>query len=252
MLERTFIHAQGVGPSTERRLWRAGADSWAAFLARPEHFRLPSGRLALLRAVVEQSPGALEAGDYGFFRSRLPPREHWRALHSFRGRVGYLDIETDGGAECDSITVIGLADARGFRQFVRGENLLEFEEAVEGLAVLVTYFGGGFDLPVLRAAFPRARLDQLHVDLCPTLRRLGFVGGLKAVERQLGIRRPPEVAALSGADAVRLWRGVSWGNPEARDLLLAYNREDVVNLEPLARFAFNALERRCLEAEAPA
>lgn len=247
MLQRTFIHAQGIGPATERRLWRAGADSWETFLAEPARFRLPAGRRELLREVVERSPAALEAGDHVFFRSRLPVREHWRALDAFPGRVGYLDIETDGGADFDDVTVIGLADDRGLRQFVRGENLLDFEEAVEPLAVLVTYFGGGFDLPVLRNAFPRARLDQLHLDLCPTLRRLGFTGGLKSVERQLGIRRSAETAGLSGADAVRLWRRVQWGNPEARKLLLAYNREDVLNLEPLARFAFNALEARCLE-----
>jgi uncharacterized protein YprB with RNaseH-like and TPR domain len=247
MLERTFIHAQGIGPTTERRLWQEGAATWRDFLAAPERFRLPRGRRALLADVVAQSPAALEAGDYRFFRDRLPQREHWRALHAFHGRVGYLDIETDGGADFDNVTVIGLADGRTFRRFVRGENLLDFEEAVDEFALLVTYFGGGFDLPVLRNAFPRARLDQLHLDLCPTLRRLGFTGGLKAVERQVGIARSPETAGLNGWDAVRLWRQAQWGSREALDLLLAYNREDVVNLIPLARLAFRGLEAECLK-----
>ena len=36
MLERTFIHVQGVGPSTEQRLWARGIHTWQDFL---EHGR---------------------------------------------------------------------------------------------------------------------------------------------------------------------------------------------------------------------
>jgi uncharacterized protein len=246
MLERTFCHVQGVGYPTERRLWEQGAETWDAFLADPTRYRVPRTRLAALLQTLTQSRGALARGDYRFFQERLPAREQWRALRAFPGRVGYLDIETDGGTDWDSVTVIGLSDGRTLRQFIRGENLLEFEDALEGVAVLVTYFGGGFDLPVLRRAFPRLRFDQIHVDLCPTLRRLGLGGGLKRVERELGIRRSHETDGLSGWDAVRLWRQWRYGSDEALRTLLAYNGEDVVNLVPLARFAFRELEGRLL------
>jgi len=52
------------------------------------------------------------------------------------------------------------------------------------------------------------------------------------VERQLGIRR--ELADVNGLEAIRLWwRYVETFDLEALDKLLAYNREDVVNLKTL-------------------
>ena len=240
-LPRSFIHTQGIGPSSERRLWAQGADCWEAFLADPTRFRVQRSRLPLLLDTVTRSPAALSRGDHRFFGERLPRREHWRAWKAFPGRVGYLDIETDGGTEYENITVIGWYDGREFRQFIRGENLPDFPDAVEETAVLVSFNGSGFDLPVLRNAFPRLRLDQLHLDLCPTLRRLGYKGGLKFVEYQLGIYRSAETMGLNGWDAVRLWREWVWGSREALDLMLAYNREDVMNMVPLARFAHDTL-----------
>jgi uncharacterized protein YprB with RNaseH-like and TPR domain len=241
MLEKTFVHVHGIGYKTERRLWEQGADCWQSFLADPTRFRVPKPRLPFFMETVERSPEALTGGDYRFFSSRLAVRDHWRALHSFPGRVAYVDIETDGGTEYENITVIGVSDGRTLRQFVKSEDLLEFEEALEGFAVLVTFFGSGFDLPVLRRAFPRMRFDQLHLDLCFTLRRLGLSGGLKAIERGLGLSRSPETARLNGWDAVRLWREWRWGKEDSLRTLLAYNAEDVENMVPLADFAYRRL-----------
>lgn len=244
MLERTFVHVNGIGYQTERRLWEQGADCWSSFLAEPARFRVPRSRLELLEDTISRSPEALARGDYRFFGERLAQRDHWRAWQSFPGRVVYLDIETDGGTDFDSVTVIGLYDGREIRQYVRGENLLDFPEAMEDVALLVTFFGGGFDIPVLKNAFPRVRFDQLHLDLCPTLRRLGLSGGLKSIERQLGIERSRETSGLSGWDAVYLWRQWRYGSEEAREILLRYNAEDVVNMVPLADLAFTGLSNQ--------
>jgi uncharacterized protein YprB with RNaseH-like and TPR domain len=248
MLEQTFVHVNGVGYQTERRLWAQGADCWSTFLSEPSRFQVPRSRLALLEETISRSPEALARGDYRFFCERLAQRDHWRAWTAFPGRVAYLDIETDGGTDFDSVTVIGIHIAGELRQYVRGENLLDFPEALEDAALLVTYFGSGFDLPVLRHAFPRLRFDQLHLDLCPALRRLGMSGGLKHIERQLGIDRSPETAGLGGWDAVRLWRQWRYGSQESLDLLLRYNAEDVVNMIPLADLAYSGLSQLTLTA----
>lgn len=249
MLERTFIHAQGIGPRTERQLWRQGADSWETFLADPDVYKLPVSRRKLLVDTVSRSPVALQQGDFRFFQQRLAQREHWRAFHSFPGRVLYLDIETDGGTDFDSVTVVGVYDGKELRQYVRGENLLDFPEVMENAALLVTFFGGGFDIPVLRNAFPRVRFDLLHLDLCPALRRLGLQGGLKHIERVLGINRSEATSGLVSWDAVRLWRQWRYGSEEARRLLLTYNGEDVVNMVPLANLAYRELVKRVAEDE---
>jgi uncharacterized protein YprB with RNaseH-like and TPR domain len=57
-------------------------------------------------------------------------------------------------------------------------------------------------------------------------------GGLKSVERQLGI--PRVLTEVSGYEAVRLWwRYVDYFDLDALNTLLEYNREDVINLKTL-------------------
>jgi len=62
--------------------------------------------------------------------------------------------------------------------------------------------------------------------------RYNLYGGFKAVEQQLGI--PRRLQGISGWDAVLLWwRYQDYGDQNALELLLQYNREDVVNLKLL-------------------
>ncbi|OLS12120.1 MAG: hypothetical protein RBG13Loki_4278, partial [Promethearchaeota archaeon CR_4] len=85
------------------------------------------------------------------------------------------------------------------------------------------------------------RLPMLHFDLRPLLRKVGFSGGLKAVEIKLGINRGT-LAQVSGDAAVSLWQ--AWrrtGERRYRDTLVAYNIEDTVYLDLLLRHAYNRL-----------
>jgi hypothetical protein len=54
----------------------------------------------------------------------------------------------------------------------------------------------------------------------------------------MGIRRSPETDGLCGWDAVRLWEAACAGEGSALDRLVAYNAEDVMNLEPLMRHVY--------------
>ena len=59
-------------------------------------------------------------------------------------------------------------------------------------------------------------------------------GGLKSVEKQLGIER--RLTDMNGWEAVRLWwRYVESFDLEALNKLLEYNKEDVVNLRILKK-----------------
>jgi hypothetical protein len=244
VLTATFTHAQGIGPTTERRLWDAGVLSWEQALTSPSSaLPLTAPQRALLLPALDASVEALARGDARFFARALAPRDHWRAAPEFMDRVGFLDIETNGGVRPDDITVIGVYDGWESRLYVKGRDLDQFAADSERFAVWVTFFGTGFDLPFLRRRFPTLRFDQLHIDLCPALRRLGFRGGLKRIEEQVGIRRAPEVEGLSGWDAVNLWR--RWRrhrDADALDCLLAYNRADVENLGLLLAFAYGRLK----------
>ncbi len=235
MLSSSFIHGQGVGPSTERRLWRSGAHDWESFLALARRGRLRGSRMARLTEMVKASQAALDTGQIEFFGERLPPSELWRLHGPFASRAAYFDIETTGlSPGVDVVTVVGLFDGRHFQAFVRGQNLDEFPSAAARHALLVSYNGATFDLPFLQATFPDFA-PRAHLDLRYPLARLGYRGGLKEIERRAGIRRPGHLAELSGFDAVRLWHEHVQGDASALDTLLAYTREDVVNLASLAQ-----------------
>lgn len=209
---------------------------------------MPRRVAARVEDELVRSQEALAKGRHHYFAVRLPSREHWRAWPEFRRDVAFLDIETTGlSIGRDAVTVVGIYDGRRKRSFVKGVNLEDLPQALQGKKVLVTFNGLRFDVPFLRRAFPRLPLDQIHVDLMHPLHRLGFYGGLKGIERQLGIERSDETRGLSGFDAVRLWNAYEGGDEDALETLVAYNLEDVVNLEPLAEFAYRALKRLCLE-----
>jgi uncharacterized protein YprB with RNaseH-like and TPR domain len=244
MLTRSFIHLQGVGNTTETRLWRRGATDWDAFLRMRDELGMARGKVDFWGECIEECRERLAGEDSRYFARALAPRDQWRAYPEFRHRILYLDIETTGSGTEDEVTVVGVYDGRELRQYVRGVNLHRFPDEMEECRLLVTFFGSGFDLPVLRRAFPETRFDVLHIDLCHSLKRLGYSGGLKRVETELGIARGDQTAGLSGWDAVRLWEEYRRGSGRSLARLLAYNEEDVVNLERLMQIAYDGLREK--------
>jgi len=248
VLTSTFIHTPGVGLATERSLWEQGATSWATYLEAADRLKVDSHRRYALAETVADSVASLEAGSVDFFARRLPKREHWRALSAFGERIAFVDIETDNGQGGDCVTVIGLSDGFDFYPYVKGDNLGKFARDCQAYDVFVTFNGGPFDIPMIIRRFPSLQpffASKMHIDLCPLLRRLGLTGGLKRIEEELRIRRIPETEGLCGFDAVRLWRIFERGGRSADDalrLLVAYNREDVVNMKLLLDYAIPRLQ----------
>ena len=249
MLPRTFVHINGIGYATERRLWEAGFDTWGALLQSPDQLPFSPARCGLVADIIAESSDRLEDGDFAWFARELHLRDHWRAMPDFQAGIGYLDIETDGSTDENCVTVIGLYDGETVQQFVRGENLLDFPEALAETSILVTFFGSGFDLPVLKRQFPRLKFPQLHVDACWLFRRLGYQGGLKSIERQLGYERSAETQGVDGWAAVRLWREHLAGSREALELLKRYNAEDILSLKPLTEIAFQGMLDHTLDPQ---
>lgn len=239
MLRNSFVHVPGLGLKTEQSLWAQGCHSWNHFLAAPGDFRIGSASRTLAESVVSGSVLALDRLDGRFFADAFNESDVWRVWPDFRPKTVYLDIETDGGQSPDAITMVGLFDGDKFTCLIKGQDLDTYPEVIEQYELVVTFFGSGFDLPMLRRAFPQAKVPRLHIDLCHSMKRLGFKGGLKKIEKQLGLCRGDDVDGLTGFDAIRLWREHLRGRDEALERLVAYNREDVVNLEHLAQVAYD-------------
>jgi len=248
MIRETFVHVAGVGYRTEERLWRCGIRTWDDFPRASLPPRIGHRLARRIEDEIERSAEALRSGRHRYFARKLPLRDQWRAFDAFRRHVVYLDIETTGfSIGRHAVTVVGTYDGRRKRSFVQGDNLEDLPGALRHAQMLVTFNGSRFDVPFLRKAFPRMALGMIHVDVLHPLRRLGFVGGLKAIESEMGIARSDETSGLRGSDAIRLWHAYEAGDDDALDLLLAYNMEDAVNLEPLAEFAYRALRSLCLD-----
>ena len=111
-------------------------------------------------------------------------------------------------------------------------NLHEAHDKLLEYDIIVTFNGKQFDLPFIEYQFSYS-YDFIHLDLRYMLRELGLRGGLKSIEKQLGILRDEEVDGIDGFEAVRLWYRYKRGNQEALNTLLKYNEQDIVNLKTL-------------------
>jgi hypothetical protein len=239
MLKHTFQHIHGIGEKTEKRIWREGVATWEAFLDSHQRLSLPHWQKELACTEIEESLHALERRDAPYFSGKLPSSLHWRLYEEFGQRVAYLDIETNGMAYGDStITVIGVHDGATPRVYVQGHNLQQFARDIEEFTLLVTYNGKQFDLPVIRRELG-VPLQQAHIDLRYPLAALGYKGGLKKIERSVGLEREGPLSLLDGWCAVLLWQYHQQGVPGALETLLRYNLEDVVHLPALLTLVYN-------------
>ena len=238
MLQKTFIHVPGIGLVRERCLWDAGIRTWHDYLASGAELPWNATLIAHTREHLVQSLKAYRDAAWAFFDKRLPSNHKWRAFGDFQDRTLYLDIETTGLTLDDSITIIGTYDGCETKTFVLGRNLREAVEEINRYPILVTYNGACFDIPVIQRQFAAACRNHIHIDLRYPLQRLGYSGGLKGIERTMGIVRSEATRGLDGWDAVRLWQAYLGGSQEALDLLVAYNAEDVRHLKPLMEFVY--------------
>lgn len=239
LLRKSFVHLPGVGARKEAALWAKGITTWSDLLAvAPKHFR--GKRLAEVQASLEESLGRWEAGDLAHFSRALPPSQRWRLIEGAYPEVSYLDIEATGGyPPRGSSTVIGFLHQGVVLQehdFRKKRDLIE--RILAETSLVCSYNGGSFDLPFLSAEFG-IDFDVPHVDLCPWLRRHGFTGGLKAIQKSQIHLHQRASADINGSDAERLWRLHEQGVPGALRTLLTYNAEDVLILPGLLVDAYH-------------
>ena len=244
MLEHTFIHILGIGQKTEQDLWRNNILTWNHYLQNSEAFFSPA-RDAFVRQSLESS---IENRDnIHFFLDRLHPGDVWRIFNNFKDRAAYLDIETTGYYQgIDEITVIGIYDGYTTKTFVQGINLDKFESEITSYELIITFNGSQFDLPFIRRRFPNISLPPAHIDLRFFLRKLGYSGGLKAIEKLFGLSRDSAIDGMDGYEAVLLWREYQWGDEGALERLIKYNTADIMYLKPLMERGYQEMKRQLL------
>jgi len=237
MLKNTFQHIPGIGAITEEKIWDLGILSWDSF-RHPYPDMLPEGKISIIERYLKESEKHLSKNDPAYFSGLIPSGLQWRMFPEFRDLAVYLDIETTGLGYYDSITTIALFDGRSISWYVNGQNLDDFVKDIFKYRLIISYNGKSFDIPFIERFFS-IKLDHAHIDLRFVLSSLGYKGGLKACETALGIDRG-DIKGIDGFFAVLLWNDyLKNKNQKALETLLAYNIEDVVNLEKLMTVAYN-------------
>jgi uncharacterized protein len=251
MLQSTFQHIPGIGERTERVLWKSGCTSWDLFLK--NDYPLPKETKRRIKAGVLESRSRLADLDHVYFRQRLPPKITWRAYNSFKEHACYLDIETTGlSPQYSHVTTVCLHSRKETKNYIAGRNIGELGDDLEKYKFIVTFNGARFDLPFLMTKMG-LRFPHIHLDLCFPLRSLMYTGGLKKIEKELGISRGTD--GVTGLDAVHLWHAYRSGRPvtvagervagdEALDMLVRYNEDDTVNLLTLAEMTVDLMEKK--------
>ena len=188
MLTNTFMHIQGIGIKTEQTLWNTGMTDWdlisstsGLWVSTRLKWRLTTG--------IEESIKHLGENDPAYFSKRLPGNQCWRLFQEFRSSMAYVDIETTGlDRDYNEITTIALYDGHSIRTYVQGDNLSQFVDDIREYRTIVTCNGRCFDAPFIERYF-NMKLPHAHIDLRFILFSLGFRGGLKGCEKQLGMDR---------------------------------------------------------------
>jgi uncharacterized protein YprB with RNaseH-like and TPR domain len=246
-LEHSFIPVEGVGERTERELWRAGCTDWGAF--DPAAVGEKTGER--IDRFVDVATDRLDAGDARFFDEVLPSGGQWRLYEDFRDSTLFLDIETTGlHHDSNRVTTVSLHQDGETTTLVRGDDLSRdtLRAELAGADILCTYNGARFDVPFLETSFD-LEITTPHLDTLYPCRRLDLTGGLKTVERRLGVER--SMPDVDGREAVRLWHEHERGVDGALEKLIEYNRADTRNLQVVVDRVVERLHDATVPEDAP-
>jgi uncharacterized protein YprB with RNaseH-like and TPR domain len=245
MIRNTFSILNGIGERFERRLWKNGILTWDDFINVSDLTFINPYKKSLFDEYLTSALKELTEGNAIYFACTIRRREHWRLFDIFKGEAVCLDIETNGLMPSSGgyVTVVGIYDGYDYRSLINGVDLTpeNLQRELSEYKYLITYYGSAFDIPFLMRTMPGVKFDIPHFDICFGSKRIGLKGGLKKLEMDFGIERDEAVKGMDGYDAVKLWEYTRTGSSEALDLLIAYNKEDTVNLFKIADIIYQRL-----------
>lgn len=234
MIRQSFIFLPKLTRNAEQRIWNHGIKDWNSFIDAKNIPRISQFNKLAYDKHLKNASKALLDYDSSFFNN-MSSADAIRLYDFFKDDAVFLDIETT--SYHGDITVVGLYDNFETKSFVKGFSLDKniLKKQLSKYKLIVTFNGASFDLPVIRKYFGNILPNVPHLDLRHACRRIDLTGGLKLIEKEVGIKRPDNLSTLGGDDAVWLWK--AWkasGEKRYLDTLVAYNEEDIVNLKPLA------------------
>jgi len=249
VITKSFIFLDRVGEKLERNIWEQGIDSWDAFLRSKKVKMISKMRKHYYDRQLMKVQSELYSFNSNYFLDRLPQSETWRLYDFFKEDAVFLDFEISGMGRYDDITVIGLFDGLETKSMIKGVNL-DYDvlrRELRKYELIVTFNGSTFDIPFIKKRYPSLLPDVPNFDLRVACSRVGLSGGLKEIEKKLGIRRSKIIEKMYGGDPFLLWKMFrATGDDYYLRLLVEYNEEDVFNLKKIADYVCEKLKNRLI------
>lgn len=230
MIDQLFLHCPGIGPKSEKQLKESGFKTWDDCLKDSTELPFSGKKRDALLQTLQESKEAYQSHDLEYLIDTFPTREHWRLLAEYHKEATWFDIETSGLSAYDSeVTVISAYRNGRVQSFVYEENLDDFLTLVDDSNLLISFNGNSFDVPFLVQFYNLPDIGCPHIDLRWIAYHQGLDGGLKSIERQLGVQRPGNLSDIDGFEAVRLFhRWQRRGDLRARNKLVQYCEADAI------------------------
>lgn len=250
MIQNTFLFLEKVKKGIERNLYNQGINDWDSFLNENQIKGIGRIRKLYYNRKLLEARKALYHQDSLYFKKMLPSSEYYRLYDFFKDDAVFLDIETTGlDIKNDDITIFGLFDGIETKTMVKGINfnINLLKDELKKYKLIVTFNGASFDIPFINKLYPGLLPDIPNFDVKVIADRLGLNGGLKNIEKTLGIKRNNIIERLHGGDALTLWRMYR----ATRDdyylkLLVEYNEEDIINLKTIAEHCIREIKKKSL------
>ncbi len=245
MLEATFQISTGIDWRMERRLWRSGIKRWQDLLDLGSHPHISKRHLRKLKKKIMKYKTALKNENFEYFLTEIPSGLVWRAFPNLIRKILYFDVEATGlNKDEDEITTISTYDGENIRCFVNGDNLSDFPDYADEFSAICTFDGERLDIPLINKQLGYY-FSHIHFDLFQLSRILGVRGGLKKIERRMGVDRDPLIKEINGKSAIFLWKEYQKSRDNRfLETLLAYNIEDVIHLEEMLYLFYNELRKK--------
>jgi len=236
--EGSFLHLPGFGPKKVATLRGQGIVNWTDLLHR-HHHDLPGldDSAPMWVKAIRAGMNALETNNLTHLVDTLHRSDHWRILADFIDQATFLDIETSGDHLRPEITLIICKHRGELYTFTAEQNLEEFLDLLDEITLLVTFNGASFDVPQMENHFHIPMRDIAHIDLRWVCYHTDMRGGLKEIERAIGLIRPQDLIGMDGAEADWLWqRWKATGNSTLLNRLTRYCAADVIGLQHLSNW----------------
>ena len=250
MITQSFIFLERIGEKLEQNIWKNGIYNWDDFLKTNSIKGIARHRKLYYNRKILNAKKALYNFDSNYFQNLLPHSEMWRLYDFFKEDAVFLDIETTGLSKEDDITVFGLYDGINTKIMIKGINLdySLLKKELQRCKLIVTFNGASFDLPFIEKIYPKLLPKIPNFDVKSITDKLGLKGGLKNIEKSLGVKRSNIVEKFYGGDALTLWRMYrATGDDYYLNLLVEYNEYDIINLKIVVEHCVNKIKEKIFD-----